>query len=742
MARSLEDILALDDKMTASEEMPSASDSAVGFEGPEYEGPGVVGAFKKGLFKPLESWGGSVEPWTPDPMLGARLDASSDAERAALLPDDSLEPPEGFNPSPLPPEPVSIYESIPEPQTFAEKVSYDVGRNADFLLAGAVAAPALGAASTLSGAELVGLELGAPIAGMAAARAAEAYGAGPLAQGGVDLAVSAAAPWAAAGSGPRVVGRLVNAPEGAIDASQEVVEYLARRTGGAGALPPDVPPPGPTDAYEAAIEVQNDMLRGVEDGKKFIREGADRLAETHELFPDPNRRPSLAQSLSGEGTDNIASGTIVGNELRYAADDRAYMNAAGGRRVETLRWAQEAYENESPKFAGYTTTRVSAQSALDAAGQKAVDLWDQVPLDEMPSVDATKLVETLEDLRADIPGARYLPREADTIDFLVKNFDGQIPYAQLQSLASELSTTVRAGRAAGPLSEMAWRRKGRAAKLLGVVEEMLDEADPGDVASLRDARAATAYAKSLSTPIMNEIIDNADPVDVLNKIRNSDDIAEEVFALREVLGEDGLSGLRLAAWGEIFGDDLGSRSVHQMRSKMRNRNNRQLYEALFDPAQLKIIDRQITRQARASYGRAGTPGQPQGTGSAYQSNTEVVEALRELQSGQPLTARMIEGLRRGLREVGSATPQSLSIEKLASQDTELAEMLLRTPTPENLSAMASVWRQALARAHRRAPGALPTGAAAAAVTRRARDSTTHESAADEIGFIRDLRRDK
>lgn len=700
------------------------------------ERAGFWRSFEKGLYAPPEDWGGEITPWqgTPQSEWGA-----SETEIDALMRDQTFTPPEGHTPGPLPPEPRRIGDDTPNPVGFVENLGYNLGRDAPLLTAGVVAAPGLGAATGLGTGGTMALEGLAALGGTAASQAAAEAGAPLPLQILADVGTAMMMPALAPTVAPRITGRLMRAPDGALEASAEVVDYLARHGGEGAGLPPGTPPPELNDAYEASIQLKRELPRGVEEPGRFVDIAADRLDGVIEDFPDPNRRPSLAQALSGEGSEDIAGSSLVGNELRYSADDPAYRSAALGRRLETLEWAEAAYESESPKFAGYVKTRETAQTVLDEADAEAARLWRDVPLDDMPTVPSKPLVEAVEALKADIPGSRYLPREARSIEKLVEVYGDQIPYSQLQSLSSELSTTVRAGNAAGPVNEMAWRRRGRAAKLQELVEGLLDSADPGDVEKLRSARAATKRAKTLNTPIVQEIIGNADPVDVLNRIRRADDIGEEVWTLRSVLGEDGIAGLRAAAWEEIFGENLGARGVAAMRNTLKNRNNRQLYDALFEPEQLQIIRQNIDRRARSSYGRAATSGQPQGTGSGYQSNTEVLEALREMGSGRPLSARFIEGLRRGVRRMGAATPQSLSIEKLASQDIELARMLFRTPTPEDLPAMASIWRQALERAHRRAPGVFTTTTGVQAGARNASEAMAPDPNPEDLARLRALR---
>lgn len=702
------------------------------------ERPGFLGSLKKGLFAPPADWGGEADPgWVSDPNSDEMM-AASDATRSLMLPANAgFSPPAGHNPAPPePPEP-SIYDQIPEPSGFIEGLGYDIGYHAPMLAGGLAAAPTLGASAGLGAIPALMLEGASSVSGLSAGRGAEAAGAPPLVQSAADILASVAVPGAVITAGPRVVGRLARAPAGAVEASQEVVEYLASR-GAGNALPPGGRPPEADDAYEAAIQLQRQFPLGVEDPAKFRNLGAGRIEDVQRQFPDANRQPSLAQAMSGSGTDDLGGMNIAKREMQYAAADPDYASAAYGRRLETEEWVEQAYQEELPEFAGYASTRSTARTVLDEADAEASRLWLEVKLEKVPKVLADDLLAEVKKMRADAPAAPHIPREAAAIEKMAKENFGFIPYPMLQSLSSELSMSDRAAEAAGEAAEGVWRRGIRVRRLQPIVERMLDEADPGDVAELRTARAATKRAKELRTPIVDEIIRNGDPVDVLSRIRRSDDIAETTMETRSILGEEGVAGLRAAAWDEIFGEALGSRTPHAMRRTMESRNNRQLYEAIFEPEQLQIIRQTINRQARATQGRAATSGQANSTGTGYR--TDVIEALEALGRGNgSLTARSLETVRRGYRRLGEATPQSMSIEKLASQDLELARLLLMTPTPDNLPAMASVWRQALTRAQRRSPGSFTTKEATQAATRNADEGLEVPPHPDDLARIRAMR---
>ena len=708
------------------------------FKRPNGKRPGFIGSFVKGLYAPPMDLGGSGEPdWTPTISQEWQVDALNDAERAALLPSYDFNPPEGGGgnfPAPAP----TPYDTTPEPQGLVEGLGYDIGDNFESLLFGLGAAPGLGGAIGLGVPGSMALEGAASLGGLASGRSAKELGAGPLIQSGADIAASMIIPGAAISSAPRVVGRLASSPEGAVEASEAVVNYM-RRKGLYDALPTGTRPPEADDAYEAAIQLQRQFPVGVDDPAKYRDRAVGRIEDVQGQFPDPNRQPSLAQTMGGPGTADLGGQNLVKRELQYTSTDPDYSSAAYGRRLETEEWVERAYEEEIPEFAGYASSRVSARAALDDAESRSRELWLEVPLEDMPSAPADELLEAVAKMREDIPGRPYIPREAAAIEAIAKEHGGRIPYSLLQSLSSELSTTTRAGDAAGPLSELAWRRSGRARKLQPLVERLLDEADPGDLASLRAARAATKRAKDIRTPIIEEIIKNGDPVDVLNRIRRADDISVTTGETIGILGQDGVAGLRAAAWDEIFGETLGSRTVRQMRSTMEARNNRQLYGSLFEPEQLEIIKTTIDRMARATSGRAATAAQASSTGTGYAP--DVLQALEAFGRGNgSVTAQAMETVRRGYRRLGEATTQSMSIEKLASQDIELARLLLKVATPDNLPAMASVWRQALTRAQRRAPGAFSSGTGAQSASRTMGSGLLVEAHPDEIARIRAMRK--
>jgi len=481
---------------------------------PRAKGPGVLGAFKKGLISPPIPWGeNTIEPWQGAPSSEWGV---SDAERASILGAPKPQRPAHYQQGPAPEPPVTDFDRIADPQSFIEKVSYDTGAYFPSVAMGFAAAPALGAAAGLSPLASLLIELPSAIGGLAAPRIAEEMGFGPLGQAVAGVGASVGAPTMITSAGPRIVGRLARAPRGAAEASQEVLEYMSSR-GANSILPPGVKPPRPDDAYEAGVQLQRQFPPGVQDPKKYVnRVARERIPEVQSQFPDAHRQPSLSQAVSGPGVEDLGGGKVAKMELKYSNADGDYSAANYGRRLETMEWVQEITENEAPKYAGYASTRATARQLIDDADSAASRAWSSLDIDTVPPISqksTDELVNLVKELDADPAKRPYMPREAYAILENAETY-GRIPYTRLQSVASELSTTQRAAKAAGPMAEKTWRRGGKAGPIQEVVERILDEADPGDVVALRAARAATREAKALQTPIMREIIKNGDPVDV------------------------------------------------------------------------------------------------------------------------------------------------------------------------------------------------------------------------------------
>jgi len=562
--------------------------------------------------------------------------------------------------------------AIAEPQTKGERMAYGVGKQAPAILAGSMfTGPAMG----LGVLGVLG-EMGLGVAGATAAEATREAGGGFWAQTGADVLTSAIAPSTAGAAARRVVGRTMG--KASSKSAKSAVDALSKQ-GYKGAKP--------LDAYRAAKELRGDIATGTVRGDRFVDEARERIATARDVF-EGGPKPSLA-AVEGE----LGGANAIGREMRLAkADPHGYGSPAHGRKLEVMERVSDEFPDVRPA-GGY-------DDAVDALAQAAEDsqtnvtrLWGAVPNDAMPQPSTARIKAAVQDLIDESEaGAKHMPSEAATI----MGYGDNITARELQGLRSEVLTSIRLGNRANP-TDAALRQKGRAVQILKAIDETeLAAYPPGMSAPLDEARAATAKHKdvfSMKRNAIEALTERTDPKQALQRIRSAKDAPGEARNVAALLREyeGGIEGLRATIFDDIFGSTLGEKSVRSMRSNLRNPKNRKIYEEILDPKQLEVLDNYVEKWAMASSGVTGGGGQARGTGTGY----ELLDLANIVKQGRTLGGLVDTFARWGFKKVTGSSKQEMALIRLATQDIDIADVLLGIPAPEKIPAMKAIWNSAV-----------------------------------------------
>jgi hypothetical protein len=669
--------------------------------GPQ-EGPGLLGAAKKGLLEsPLLA-----------PQFGGQAPERKEGFEFPRWADPQQDLATRFEPY------RTGAEDVPAPQTLAENVAYQLGASAPATVMAAAAAPVL--APALHPAVAVLAELGATTAGITASEKLREEGASAPVQIAGDIAASIIAPGAVVGGGTRLArraglgvideaaeraaGRLARAGPETIEASKE----LARRIDAENLVPTGATQRSvdPADVYEAALHERSLLARGVRDPEKYVERARGRVAQAIEDFqPPPGEAPvypSPGQVLADEGGFNLQA-----RERRLVKADPEYASDALGRRLDVIEDVSEEFAQGVP-VGSYEAARESLSEVVEENLASVRSAWEEAPMARKPVVPTAPLKARAQQIKDAAVTKRYLPPEIDAI----LELPDEVSVEQLQNLSSELKMSQRAPRTA----YTDWRRGRRAGELIDPTEEALEGALSGaEMESLRAAREGTRdFWKEFdpSRPAYRALTEKADPKDLMSAIRRAPDSVAEAAAVRSWISRnpEGQAGVAEEIFREIFGEDIGDKTVRQIGRKLRNRRDRAIYEILLTPEQLDFADHVARKWGPATQGITGTANQASATGTGYGELFD--DARRVATQGGSLTDRLIEAASRAQRRATGATPQQIALGARASQDLELYQALLEIPMPDRDPGLRRIYTRMLEGLERRIRATSRAGTAA------------------------------
>lgn len=581
---------------------------------------------------------------------------------------------------------------IAPPTTYGERVAERMGISAPLAIAGA---PGAGAAAGLKG---VGFDVIADVVGNMFGQGAEDVGFGPTGQMIAALPAALIAPNTAAGAAGAV------ARKGS-RAFQSSLERTAKRTAaeaGEGladvdraALRAYAKKYGIEQKYvlEAASEWQRRFPRDPTGGTKGRDDVVAALEETNRLFPDPNLRPTTAQSIGDLGGENVAA-----MERSLAQNDLDFSASIAGRKKAVIEDLEKQFENMLPN-GSYSRAQEASEAAWDRAKQAEREAWANVPLREIPNSLTARLKSVAASLKTKGAGRQYVPDEVGVIE----DYGVSVSATELQALRSELMDTARAAKRFGASDDV--RRKAmRVAPLLREVNRMIDEFPEEGGQLYKAARDLTRQNAEMFPPdsvAVSGLSQITDANKFVRGLRSSKDPVGEMSRARRIVEQEpgGSEGLERALIDELFDQELGNATPRSVLTKIRR--HRGMYEAGLGKEKLAEVEDMAKKISIASRGIAGTAAATRATASGLQPFALMFSAAEAITSP---TAAASKGLGAVLGSIARNTRTSIERNGIARElllDTDMAIKLSKMPAPEAVPAWIKNWDKIVARSRAR-----------------------------------------
>lgn len=581
---------------------------------------------------------------------------------------------------------------IAPPTNYVERTAERFGQGLPFA---AAASPYL---YGLGGAKAVGLGVAGDALGALSEQGAADRGYGPLVQlaAGIPAAVLTPSGIAddvvRAGSSATRFGRRIAAAGSAPPLSADDTAKLAWIAKDFGTTEKNV--------LNAVGEWQRRMPHDPNGGRAFLDQAVEALQEARVLFPDPKKRPTVAQILGELGGANI--GAMESALARDAADGVDMSAEIAGRKLAVVQDLESQWDNMVPG-----APAKNAQTSIRELRQKmqgeAQALWEAVPFNEMPRASMKGLAGANKRLNS-VPLAdqSFLPTaEMEIVDNLVKKYGRKVPMAEIQSLRSRLYAIHDAAKS--PFAPMELKQQSRlAGKLTHEVEAIVKGLPEAGSAAYMRARKATSDMYDLlprDSDALRVIEEIDDPVKMVRRVLATPKDARTVRKAFEQTPE-GLQSLQHAAWEDLFGDGMQDFSAKAIRRKLFRQ--RGAYAEIFGPEKLQATFDLLRKIDIAGRFITGTPAQFRSTGSNMTPLHIMLAGAEVATSPGAASAQIVGKIAKRVFESAQTEKARNAIFREALMDDERAETLTKIPTARELPAWQKNWDKLVARSKARA----------------------------------------
>lgn len=449
----------------------------------------------------------------------------------------------------------------------------------------------------------------------------------------------------------------------------------------------------------AVQEWQRRMPADPTGGRAFLDQAVEALQESRRLFPDPKKRPTVAQILGELGGANM--GAMEAQMARDASDGIDLSSEIAGRKLAVVQDLESQWDEMTPGVPA-KNAQASMRELRQRLADEAQAAWEQVPFDQMPRAQMKGLVGANRRLQmVPIADKGFLPtEEMKVVDDLVAKYGRKVPMDEIQSLRSRLYAIHRA--ADSPFATLELKQRSRlAGQLTREVENIINGLpDAGSAAYMR-ARSATRNMHEIipnDSAALRAIEDIDDPAKMIRKVLATPNDARTVRRAFEQTPE-GLQSLQRAAWDDLFGEGMKDFSTKAIRRKLNQR--RQAYGEIFGQEKLNSTFDLLKKIEIGGRFITGTPAQFRSTGSNM-TPLHLLLAGAEVATNPAGAGATVAGkvMKRVMESAQTATERN-AIFREALMDDELAETLTSVVTPNTLPAWQKNWDKLVARAKAR-----------------------------------------